>query len=158
MIATQIRQGAGSPGTRSPRPAASRSRTTLYRQVMEQRPVTAPTLFLDSAGEPWTLQPGVRDATLFHPRSVYEAGRPTWLHLGGTREPHALPAGVCGSEARVLVEARVAGEAGRGPDRPGRGRRRPTRAGPDAPAREVRAPGRSAADELLASSELDVTR
>lgn len=83
----------------------------VYRHVMEKRPISRPSLFLDADGDPWTLRPGTVDATLFHPRSVYEQGRPTWLRLGRARTPHKLPADVCGSEACVLVQARAAGEA-----------------------------------------------
>lgn len=31
------------------------------------------------------------DLTVFHPRTIYEFGRPTWLSLNGTRQAYALP-------------------------------------------------------------------
>ncbi len=34
---------------------------------------------------------GKYDLVVFHPRSTYENGRPTWLRLGGMRQPLSLP-------------------------------------------------------------------
>lgn len=81
----------------------------LYRTVASSIHVAS--IFRNAAGDPWTLEPGRRDVTLFHPRSTYEHGRPTWLRLGGARKPYALPDGVCGDAPRCLVRARAAGES-----------------------------------------------
>jgi hypothetical protein len=83
----------------------------LYRHVVDGRALSAPSILVDATGTPWTLEPGTRDVTLFHPLSVYQQGRPTWLLLGGLRRPYELPADVCGSEPRVLVTVRVASES-----------------------------------------------
>lgn len=82
----------------------------VYRDAVAQRHVVRPTVFRASSGRLWTLDRGVRDVTLFHPRTRYEYGRPTWLQLGGRRAPYYLPEHVCGRETRCLVEARAAGE------------------------------------------------
>jgi len=83
----------------------------IYRYVMAHSPVSRPTIFVDAEHRPWTLQPGVRDITLFHPRSRYVNGRPTWLTLGGARRPYKLPRAICGTEPRCLVRARAAPES-----------------------------------------------
>ena len=67
--------------------------------------------YRNAKGEWWTLEKSKRDVTLFHPRSVYEEGRPTWLRLGGDRKPYELPRDVCGDAARCLVRARSAHES-----------------------------------------------
>lgn len=82
----------------------------LYRSVMDQKLISRPSVFRNAEGQWWTARPGVRDISLFHPRSVYRDGRPTWLRLGGMRTPYTLPEDVCGSAARCLVRARVASE------------------------------------------------
>jgi len=57
----------------------------LYRYVIETKRLSEPTVFQNDKGELLTVQKGNRDVTLFHPRTVYEDGRPTWLHLRGDR-------------------------------------------------------------------------
>jgi hypothetical protein len=83
----------------------------IYRYLMAHTPIHEPTIFVNGAGEPWTFQPGIRDITLFHPRSVYLHGRPDWLNIGGLRRPYTLPASVCGVVPRCLVKARLADES-----------------------------------------------
>ena len=80
---------------------------SIYRHVVDGRSLTEPSVLINADGAPWTLQPGVRDVTLFHPRSVYEHGRPTWLQLGGRRRAYALPANICDDAPRCLVRARA---------------------------------------------------
>jgi hypothetical protein len=60
----------------------------LYRYVMNEKPISKPSFFRNDKGEWWTLKPGTWDVTLFHPRSVYEGGRPTWLRLDERRKPY----------------------------------------------------------------------
>jgi hypothetical protein len=57
------------------------------------------------------VSPGILDITLFHPRSVYVNGRPSWLTIGGLRRPYTLPLSVCGAVPRCLVKARLADES-----------------------------------------------
>jgi hypothetical protein len=66
-------------------------------------------VFRNAAGKLWTVREGI-DVTLFHPRSVYENGRPTWLRMGGLRSPFVLPQDICGSAPRCLVRAWYAAE------------------------------------------------
>lgn len=82
----------------------------LYRSVMDQKLISRPSLFRNAEGQWWTAQQGVRDVSLFHPRSIYRDGRPTWLGMAGMRTPYTLPGDVCGSATRCLVRARAANE------------------------------------------------
>ncbi len=83
----------------------------IYRHLMARSPISKPTIFVNAQGQPWTLQPGIRDITLFQPRSVYVDGRPSWLAIGGRRKPYRLPRSICGRANRCLVEARYANES-----------------------------------------------
>jgi hypothetical protein len=83
----------------------------LFRYVMETNRISRPSVFRKDKGEWWTLEKGKRDVTLFTPRSLYKDGRPTWLRLGGDRQPYKLPKDICETTARCLVRARVAGES-----------------------------------------------
>ncbi len=83
----------------------------IYRYLMAHSPIQEPTIFVNAEGVPWSFQPGIRDITLFQPRSVYVNGRPSWLTLGGLRKPYTLPASVCGTVPRCLVKARLADES-----------------------------------------------
>jgi len=83
----------------------------IYRHVMARSPINQPTIFVDAANQPWTLQVGLRDVTVFHPRSRYVNGRPTWLALEGHRKPYKLPRKICGAAPRCLVKARLAAES-----------------------------------------------
>jgi hypothetical protein len=65
----------------------------LYRYVIEKKRLSEPTVFQNDKGELLTVQKGNRDVTLFHPRAVYEDGRPTWLHLRGDRMPYPAAKG-----------------------------------------------------------------
>lgn len=51
----------------------------IYRRVSDECELTAPTVFLDDDGNPWTLTPDQRDVTLFLPRTYDMFGRPSWL-------------------------------------------------------------------------------
>ena len=50
---------------------------------------------MDCAGKTICLRPprdrGAFDLTVFHPRDVYEGGRPTWMRMKGYRRPVATP-------------------------------------------------------------------
>lgn len=83
----------------------------IYRSLMTRLPLSQAAIFLDTQGKPWTLEPGVRDITLFQPRSVYVDGRPTWLTIGGQRGTYKLPNQICGTANRCLVKARYANES-----------------------------------------------
>jgi hypothetical protein len=82
----------------------------VYRAVAA-RGLERPTIFRTRTGSPWTLEPGKRTATIFHPRTRYEHGRPTWLLMNGLRRMYPLPAGICRGRLPCLVRARFAAES-----------------------------------------------
>jgi hypothetical protein len=82
----------------------------LYRWAVEHGMVAAEPVVLKSAtGAFWSPAPGI-DMVVFHPRSRYENGRPTWLRMGGLRSPLPLAAGTCFLAPRCLVQARPVNE------------------------------------------------
>ncbi|MGA9767963.1 MAG: hypothetical protein WBV94_02915 [Blastocatellia bacterium] len=83
----------------------------LYRYVTEKKLVSKPSVFENAGSELWALEKTRHDVTLFHPRSEFKDGRPTWLRMGGDRKPYKLPAAICGPAGRCLVRARVASES-----------------------------------------------
>jgi hypothetical protein len=89
-----------------------KNEAAAYRRAVEAGLLTRPVVFRNGAGKLWTVRDGV-DVTLFHPRSHYENGRPTWLRMNGLRSPFPLPQEICGPAPRCLVRARSAAE---GPD------------------------------------------
>ncbi len=89
-----------------------RYETASYREALTTFNIDRPTVF-ECAGEPWVSpgNEGLYDLTVFLPRSEYVNGRPTWLSLGGERTPYLLPADICRSRLRCLVQARFADES-----------------------------------------------
>jgi hypothetical protein len=89
----------------------------LYGYATRKWKITEPTVFRSKEGKLW-WQLG-NDLVVFHPRSRYEKGRPTWLLEGGMRAPRPidfrrlrLPVrrGKFVGQETVLVQAFVAGE------------------------------------------------
>ncbi len=76
----------------------------LYRRILEDLELERPTIFVGEKGRAWTAEPGVRDVTVFSPRSVLEHGRPTWLRMNGLRGPFLLPDDVLQGNDAVQVE------------------------------------------------------
>ena len=62
--------------------------TPLYRYAEAKWKFTEPSVFQSKDGKFWSDL--AFDLTVFHPRSVYRNGRPTWLEIGGARKPLAL--------------------------------------------------------------------
>jgi hypothetical protein len=83
----------------------------IYHDAINLGLLTQPTIFKNSQGELWSMEPGKRDVTLFHPRSIYIDGRPSWLRLTNIRGPYRLPKDICKTSARCLVSARIATES-----------------------------------------------
>ena len=83
----------------------------LYRAVTRHEALTRPTVFVNEAGHPWSSNPAMYDAVVFSPRSEYQQGRPTWLRMGGLRQPHPLSPDVCAGARACLVRARYAAES-----------------------------------------------
>jgi hypothetical protein len=56
---------------------------------------------------------GGTDLVVFHPHTRYEHGRPTWLSLGGRRQPHAIKTDLRpAADALYLAQAFYAHEQG----------------------------------------------
>lgn len=82
----------------------------LYPIVLQSYQPRRPILLSNEVGRFWSARPGVHDATVTHPRTVYEESRPSWLRVLGDRRYFALPADVCGTADRCIVQARHAAE------------------------------------------------
>jgi hypothetical protein len=83
----------------------------IYAYLIAKNRMVKPSVLRNRQSEMWTLEKGKWDMTLFHPRSIYKAGRPVWLRLNGSRKPYQLPANICGSASNCLVRARAASES-----------------------------------------------
>ena len=81
-----------------------------YAPIMKQLKPTAPIVFVDKAGKPWSLRQGY-DVSVFFPPQTIRRGRPTWLDLGGERKPYYVSGERCQGSYPCLVEARYASEA-----------------------------------------------
>jgi hypothetical protein len=91
-----------------PRPSSSGDHP-YYTEVMRQLHPDQPIVFVDDKGEPWSLQPGY-DVSVFFPPVSLRHGRPTWLGLGGLRQPYPVSADDCRHHYPCLVEAHYDGE------------------------------------------------
>lgn len=80
-----------------------------YTQVIESLQPKQPVVFVDKDGKPWSLRPGY-DVSVFFPKTQMHLGRPTWLSLGGLRQPYFVDGGLCQHQYPCLVEARYANE------------------------------------------------
>jgi hypothetical protein len=82
-----------------------------YHAVVDALKLTAPAVFVDGKGEPWTLKPKAYDVSVFFPTDVIESDRPTWLDLGGLRKPYSVSGSqFCQDQYPCLIEARYADE------------------------------------------------
>lgn len=90
----------------------------LYRYVLQKWEINEPTAFESQEGKFWG---GFGyDIEIFHPRSIYQEGRPTWLKNGGARKPYAIFGKIKNGSAKpflsqtggvFLVQAFVRGES-----------------------------------------------
>lgn len=94
-----------------PHPSAENNHP-YYTAAMKQLQPEAPIVFVDAKGKPWSLR-AAYDVTVFFPPEKLERGRPTWLTLGGLRQPYLVSADGCHGHYACLVEARYSHE---GPD------------------------------------------
>ncbi len=81
-----------------------------YTAVMAALHPTAPIVFENKDGTPWTLKPRAYDVSVFFPPDQVREGRPTWLDLGGLRKPYSVSGTSCQNAYPCLVEARYASE------------------------------------------------
>lgn len=81
-----------------------------YTAVVQQLKPTQPLVFIGRDGAPWALREGY-DVSVFFPPEILRRGRPTWLALGGLRQPYLVSGETaCRGQYPCLVEARYAGE------------------------------------------------
>ncbi len=80
-----------------------------YAQIVEKWQPTAPIVFVNKEGKPWTLRTGYDVSVVFPPQSM-KRGRPTWLTLGELRRPYFVNGERCKHHYPCLIEARYAGE------------------------------------------------
>ncbi len=80
-----------------------------YTAIVQQLQPREPIVFENSAGKPWALRDGYTVSVIFPPEQL-RRGRPTWLSLGGLRQPHVVNGDRCAGHFPCLVEARYADE------------------------------------------------
>lgn len=80
-----------------------------YAAVMQRLHPQEPLVFVSKTGQPWSLRPGY-DVSVWFPPQVVRRGRPTWLALGGERQPYYVSGEPCHRHYPCLVEARYADE------------------------------------------------
>lgn len=81
-----------------------------YHAVIDSLHPTAPIVFEDKDGKPWSLRPKAYDVFVFFPLEDIRDGRPSWLDLGGLRTPHFISSSACQNTFPCLIEARYAKE------------------------------------------------
>jgi tetratricopeptide (TPR) repeat protein len=83
-----------------------------YHAVVDSLKPTAPIVFLDKDGKPWSLKAKAYDVSVIFPVDQIRDDRPTWLTLGGLRKPYFVDgATFCQSQYPCLIEARYADES-----------------------------------------------
>jgi hypothetical protein len=81
-----------------------------YRAVIAALHPTAPIVFEDKDGTPWSLKPKAYDVSVFFPPDQLRDDRPTWLELGGLRKSYFVSGSLCQDDYPCLIEARYANE------------------------------------------------
>jgi hypothetical protein len=77
-----------------------------YLAVMQALKPAQPIVFRDSGGTGWSLKQGAYDVSVFFPPESLRRGRPTWLDIGGLRQPYQVSGALCNNEYPCMVEAR----------------------------------------------------
>ncbi len=71
--------------------SAPKFESPVYQQAIERGLLKDAPIVLHLRGsETFLTSLGGTDLSIFHPRTRYDRGRPTWLSLGGRRQPHAV--------------------------------------------------------------------
>ncbi len=91
-----------------PHPSSSADHP-YYTAVMQELRPKEPIVYVNAAGQPWSLRPGY-DVSVFFPPAQMLHGRPTWLSLGGLRRPYLVSGDRCHRHFPCLVEARYGDE------------------------------------------------
>ena len=82
----------------------------IWRAVIAALHPPQPIVFEDASGNPWSLRPGAYDVSVFFPQELLVRDRPTWLSLGGLRDPYQIGDGLCMGHFPCLVDARYHAE------------------------------------------------
>jgi len=90
-------------------PPGTESHPYYLAAVAQLRP-TAPIVFVDAKGEPWTLKPKAYDVSVVFPPTPQSEERPAWADLGGLRKPYFVAGDICQKQFPCLVEARYVAE------------------------------------------------
>jgi hypothetical protein len=81
-----------------------------YTAVVQALNPSTPIVFMSASGSPWVLRDGY-DVSVLFPAVQMRRGRPTWLELGGLRQPYLVNGDAgCKHTYPCLVEARYADE------------------------------------------------
>jgi hypothetical protein len=82
-----------------------------YHAVVDSLKPTAPIVFVDGDGKPWSLKAKAYDVSVFFPVDELREDRPTWLDLGGLRKAYFVAGSkFCQDQYPCLIEARYADE------------------------------------------------
>jgi len=82
----------------------------FYLAAIAQLHPTAPIVFENAKGEPWTLKPKAYDVSVVFPPAPQGEERPAWADLGGLRQAYFVAGDFCQKQFPCLVEARYADE------------------------------------------------
>lgn len=80
-----------------------------YTAIVDALHPTAPIVFVNRDGKPWSLRPGY-DVSVIFPQEHFVYGRPTWLALWGARVPVGVSGEACRRHWPCMVAARYADE------------------------------------------------
>jgi hypothetical protein len=82
-----------------------------YRAIVDSLKPTAPIVFEDKSGKPWSLKAKAYDVSVIFPIEQLRDDRPTWLELGGLRKSYSVNGSACQADFPCLIEARYANES-----------------------------------------------
>jgi len=81
-----------------------------YKHALTKNIGKEPVIFCNKEGKPYSISSTKYDAQIFHPRSEYQKGRPTWLLMGGLRKYYEFSVELCKGKFPCLVQAFLANE------------------------------------------------
>lgn len=87
----------------------------LYQAYLSKFPLKAPSIALLNNTPVNVIHGDLYDLSVIHPPSIYQDGRPTWLNLGGQRQPVSIKPS---SPAVFLVQAYYQDELARNDNKP----------------------------------------
>lgn len=90
--------------------SSSENELKIYKHALTKNIGKEPVIFCNKEGKPYVVSSTKYDAQIFHPRSEYQKGRPTWLLMGGLRKYYEFSAELCKGKFPCLVQAFLANE------------------------------------------------